>query len=58
MVRANPLTPIIERSRTVLLGGGMPNFFSLAIYLLLAFLVLAFAHWAFQRLRPGFADVL
>lgn len=58
VVRANPLTPIIEQSRTVLLGGGLPDFASLAIYLLLAFLVLAFAHWSFQRLRPGFADVL
>lgn len=57
-MRLNPLTSIVEQSRTVLLHGGLPDFLSLALYLLCALLSLAFAVWVFQRLRPGFADVL
>lgn len=58
LIRMNPITPIMEQARTVLLFGGWPDFSSLALYLGLALCSLAFAHWAFQRLRPGFADVL
>ncbi len=57
-MRLNPLTSIVEQSRTVLLHGGLPDFLSLALYLLCALLSLAVAFWVFQRLRPGFADVL
>lgn len=57
-MRLNPLTSIVEQSRTVLLHGGLPDFLSLGLYLLCALLSLAIAFWAFQRLRPGFADVL
>jgi lipopolysaccharide transport system permease protein len=56
--RMNPITPIMEQARTVLLFGGWPDFVSLSLYLGLATCSLAFAHWVFQRLRPGFADVL
>lgn len=58
IVRLNPLTSIIEQARTVLLFGGWPDFLSLGLYALLALALLGFAFWAFQRLRPGFADVL
>lgn len=58
LIRANPITPIMEQARTVLLFGGLPNFGSLALYLALSIASLGFANWVFQRLRRGFADVL
>lgn len=57
-MRLNPLTSIIEQSRTVLIFGGWPDFGSLAIYTLCALLSVAAAFWLFQRMRPGFADVM
>lgn len=57
-MRLNPLTSIVEQSRTVVVFGGLPNFTSLAIYALCALLALAASFWLFQRMRPGFADVL
>lgn len=58
VVRLNPVTSVIEQSRTVVLFGGMPDFSGLFLYALCATAVLSFAYWVFQRLRPGFADVL
>lgn len=52
------LTSIVEQSRTVIVFGGLPDVLSLAIYTACALLSLALAFWMFQRLRPGFADVL
>ncbi|MEI6159646.1 MAG: ABC transporter permease [Roseococcus sp.] len=57
-MRLNPLTSIVEQSRTVIVFGGMPDFVSLALYSACALITLALAFWLFQRLRPGFADVL
>jgi len=58
LMRLNPLTSIVEQSRTVIVFGGLPDFVSLALYTLCASIALALAFWLFQRLRPGFADVL
>ena len=58
VMRLNPLTSIVEQSRTVVVFGGLPNFTSLAIYAFCALLALAASFWLFQRMRPGFADVL
>lgn len=58
LMRLNPLTSIIEQSRTVIVFGGLPDFGSLAVYTLCALASLALSFWLFQRLRPGFADVL
>ncbi len=58
VMRLNPLTSIVEQSRTVIVFGGMPDFVSLGLYTLCSLAALAFAYWLFQRLRPGFADVL
>ena len=58
VMRLNPLTSIVEQSRTVIVFGGLPDFISLAIYTCCALLALAMAFWMFQRIRPGFADVL
>ena len=58
LMRLNPLTSIVEQSRTVIVFGGMPDFVSLGLYTLCALITLGLAFWLFQRLRPGFADVL
>ncbi|WP_424811129.1 ABC transporter permease [Roseococcus sp. YIM B11640] len=58
VMRLNPLTSIIEQTRTVVIHGGMPDFVSLGLYFLCAVASLAIAVWVFQRLRPGYADVL
>lgn len=58
LMRLNPLTSIVEQSRTVIVFGGLPDFVSLAIYTACALATLALSFWLFQRLRPGFADVL
>lgn len=58
VMRLNPLTSIVEQSRTVIVFGGLPDFVSLALYTLCALAALAMSFWLFQRLRPGFADVL
>lgn len=58
LMRLNPLTSIVEQSRTVIVFGGLPDFGSLAIYTCCALLTLAASFWMFQRIRPGFADVL
>lgn len=54
----NPLTLIMEEARGVLLFGRLPRFGLLGLYGAAALALLALAHWMFQRLRPGFADVL
>lgn len=57
-MRLNPLTLIVEQARAVVVQGVPPDFVSLGIYVLVASVALAVAFWFFQRLRPGFADVL
>ncbi|SDI37489.1 ABC transporter permease [Pseudomonas panipatensis] len=57
-IMANPLTFIIEQSRTVLIEGKIPDIQGLTIYFLISTLV-AWAGFAwFQKTRKGFADVL
>lgn len=58
LMRLNPLTSVVETSRSVLLLGVPPNFDSLALYGACALASLALAFWVFRRLRGGFADVL
>lgn len=58
LMRLNPLTSVVETSRSVLLLGVMPNFGSMALYAACALASLAAAFWVFRRLRGGFADVL
>ncbi len=54
----NPLTLVVEQARAVLVFGQAPDLLSLALYTAGAAAALWGAFWAFQRLRPGFADVL
>lgn len=54
----NPLTFIIEQSRTVLLWGGLPDWVGLAKHMVIGMVVASGGFWAFQKMRRGFADVL
>lgn len=58
LLNLNPLVPIIEQARDVLIWGRTPDFFLIFAYLTgsLFFAWLGFA-W-FQRTRKGFSDVL
>ena len=54
----NPLTFVIEQSRTVMIFGRLPDWTGLGIYTA-ASLAMAWAgYWWFQKTRKGFADVL
>lgn len=58
IIMANPLTFIIEQSRSVLIWGHLPDWLGLGIYTL-ASASIAWAGYAwFQKTRKGFADVL
>jgi lipopolysaccharide transport system permease protein len=54
----NPLTPIIDETRAVVLYGQWPDAGSLAVSALFAFAVFFAGFAVFRRLRSGFADVL
>ena len=54
----NPTTVIIQQVRAVAIHGQMPDFLSLAIYSVVALLVMSLGYWTFMRTRKGFADVL
>ena len=54
----NPLTFIVEQAREVVLFGRMPEFLGLSFYAAAAVAALAASYWLFQRMRPGFADVV
>lgn len=58
LLRANPLTFIIEQTREVLIWGHAPDWLGIGEYSLVAMLV-AWAGYAwFQKVRKGFSDVL
>lgn len=54
----NPLTFIIEQTRSVLLLDRAPDWAGIAQYSLVALVVAALGFWMFQKMRRGFADVL
>ncbi|MES2935171.1 MAG: ABC transporter permease [Pseudomonadota bacterium] len=54
----NPLTFIVEQFRQAMFFGISPNFWGLAIYLLLATVFSAASLYIFKRLRPTFADLV
>jgi lipopolysaccharide transport system permease protein len=58
LLMLNPLVLIINESRKVLIFGGLPDWFSLGIALLVGFAIAAAGFWWFQKTRKGFADVL
>ncbi|WP_283183770.1 ABC transporter permease [Pseudomonas svalbardensis] len=58
IMKMNPLVPIIEQARVVLVWGGEPNYLLLLNYLGGAFVFASLGFAWFQKTRKGFADVL
>ena len=54
----NPLTPIIDQARNVMLWQRMPEWGVLSAYLLAAMVVMFAGRMCFEGTRKGFADVL
>lgn len=54
----NPLSPVIEACRSVLLLGQAPNWSVLGAYMVAALILLHCACWFYGKARKGFADVL
>lgn len=57
-LQMNPLTYVIEESRSVLLFGNMPHWGSLGLAICIGLLFAAAGFWFFQKTRKGFADVI
>jgi lipopolysaccharide transport system permease protein len=49
---------VVEASRSVLIYGNLPNFSGLAVYSLVALFVAFAGNYFFNKVKPGFADVL
>lgn len=58
LFQINPMAVIINAYREVLLAGGMPNFASLGIALLVSLIILLFGYKLFKRFEGIFADVV
>jgi homopolymeric O-antigen transport system permease protein len=58
LLYANPLTPVINQARDVLLWGRPPGWSSWCFALLASLLVASLGLRWFERTRKGFADVL
>jgi lipopolysaccharide transport system permease protein len=58
LILFNPLSLIIEQTRSVLVFNQIPDWQSLTIYTICSFFVAWFGFWTFQKTRRGFADVL
>lgn len=54
----NPLTPVIQQTRDVLIWGKMPDMTTMLVYLLVTALIAWLGFAWFQKTRKGFADVL
>lgn len=54
----NPLTFVIEQSRTVIIFGRLPDWTGLGIYATASLAIGWAGFWWFQKTRKGFADVL
>lgn len=57
-LKLNPLTYIIEESRSVLLFGNLPQWDSLGIAIIIGAVIASIGFWFFQKTRKGFADVI
>jgi len=54
----NPLAPIVEAYRDLILKGQMEHWAELGTATLISISIFSFGFWAYKRLRPAFADVL
>ena len=57
-IMLNPLTFIMEQAREVVIGGKLPDWYGLAIYIGASLLVAQLGFAWLQKTRKGFADVL
>lgn len=58
VIKANPLTFLINQAREVLLWGRLPDLVGLLVYALAASMAAWLCYAWFQRVRGGFSDVL
>ena len=58
LILANPLTFIIEQSRSVLIWGKSPDWIGLLLYTVLSLFIAWSGYAWFQKTRKGFADVI
>ncbi|MFO1434306.1 MAG: ABC transporter permease [Candidatus Competibacteraceae bacterium] len=54
----NPLTYMIEETRSVFIWGQLPNWAAWCTYTAISFMTAWLGFWWFQRTRKGFADVI
>lgn len=54
----NPIAPIINATRTVLLLGHQPDWLTLGCYSLVALIAVQISWWLYLRARQGFADLI
>ncbi len=54
----NPIAVIVENARMVVLYGQAPDFYALANYSFCALFITCGSYYFFQKMRPGFADVI
>ncbi len=54
----NPITPLVEQMRNLVLEGGMPNWVQLGVATLVGLVFSFLGFMWFQKTRKGFADVL
>lgn len=54
----NPITPVIDNARAVVLRGELPDFFGILIQMMFALALMLLGYSVFDRLRRGFANVL
>lgn len=55
---SNPLTPVIDQAREVVIWGRLPDLWALGLQTLAYLVLLVLAAHVFNKLRRGFADVL
>ena len=58
LVQANPVAFGIEAARALIFAGELPSWSAWASHTAASGLIMAAGAWYFQRVRPGFADVL
>ena len=58
VARANPMTPVVEGARNVLVLGTLPDWQALGLTLAFGLLVMQFGYAWFVKSKRGFSDVL
>ncbi|WP_354682057.1 ABC transporter permease [Cupriavidus necator] len=58
LITLNPITPVVETARNVLIWGKLPDLYPALLYSAFSLLVAWFGFAWFQKTRKGFADVL